>query len=129
MSNSRDGSPTGMTGIVERINAGRYMFGSANIKFKPGTDRDIIWRAKRCIDLVTVPPAKRPAPPPGTQIAASQCLIENMKQKINPELLKVSVECPAWKKGHVKAVGRFCGALRSMQHVCADWYRGHHCAR
>eukprot|EP00959_Pyramimonas_sp_CCMP1952_P001833 37575-Pyramimonas_sp.AAC.1 len=64
------------------------MFGSAKIKFKPGTDRDIIWRVKRCIDLVTAPPAKRPAPPPGIQIAAPQCLIENMKQVINPESIK-----------------------------------------
>jgi len=99
---------------TERINAGRYMFGSAKIKFKPGTDRDIIWRVKRCIDLVTVPPAKRPAPPPGIQIAAPQCLIENMKQVINPESIKVSVECPEWKRDHVKAVGRFCGTIRSM---------------
>eukprot|EP00959_Pyramimonas_sp_CCMP1952_P092363 1933364-Pyramimonas_sp.AAC.1 len=29
---------------TERINAGRYMSRSANIKFRPGTDRDIIWR-------------------------------------------------------------------------------------
>eukprot|EP00959_Pyramimonas_sp_CCMP1952_P151709 3174365-Pyramimonas_sp.AAC.1 len=39
----------------------------------------------------------------------------------NPELLKVRVECPSWKGGHVKAVGRFCGTLRSMcTHIGID---------
>ena len=37
-----------------------------------------------------------------------------MKQVINPESIKVSVECPEWKRDHVKAVGRFCGTIRSM---------------
>eukprot|EP00959_Pyramimonas_sp_CCMP1952_P253182 5289647-Pyramimonas_sp.AAC.1 len=87
----------------------------------PWTDRDIIWCAKRCIALVTVPLARRPAPPPGIQIASPQCLIENMTHNFNPELLKVSVECPAWKRDHVKAVGRFSGTLRSMcTHIGID---------
>eukprot|EP00959_Pyramimonas_sp_CCMP1952_P182956 3825854-Pyramimonas_sp.AAC.1 len=101
----------------QRVNAGMYMFGSFKIKFKHGTDRDVIWRVKRDIDRVAAAVENRVPPPPGTTIQPPQVLAAGVSQKFEPTLIRVTLECPSWKRDHVKAVSRFCGTIRS---ICID---------
>eukprot|EP00959_Pyramimonas_sp_CCMP1952_P049170 1027066-Pyramimonas_sp.AAC.1 len=88
----------------ERVNAGRFMFGSFNIKFKHGTDHDVIWRVERDIDRVAAAVENRVPPPPGVIVQPPHVLVTGVSQKFEPTLIRVTVECPSWKRDHVKAV-------------------------
>jgi len=105
---------------TERLNGGRYMYGSVRIGFKDGTCRDTLWSVKSRADQICKPVNQR-APGLGIprgyealEAPAPTSLTENLDATIDATRLRTVVECPPWKKDHVKAVARFCGTWRSL---------------
>eukprot|EP00959_Pyramimonas_sp_CCMP1952_P056762 1185633-Pyramimonas_sp.AAC.1 len=90
------------------------MYGSVKIGFKDGTPRDTLWITKQWTDLVCQDPADRLAPPPGYTYPDVDVLVQNMDTSIDPKKICTLVECPPWKRDHVKALARFCGTWRSL---------------
>ena len=99
---------------TERINSGRYMFGSCRIKFLPMTDREVLYRTMKLLKIIVTPTAQRAPLPEGTTIPDPNVLIAGMAQVIDPTLLRFNIESAPWKRDHVRAVGRFCGAWRNV---------------
>lgn len=91
---------------TRRINTARYMFGSVKIKFKSNTSRDVVWSFKKRLDNI-IKNTEECVPLPAL-------LVDGLALAFLGSSLKVSVECAPWKRDHVKAVGRFCGAFRSV---------------
>ncbi len=94
---------------TERINSGRYMFGSVKISFKPNTSRDLLWTIKKKWDAIT-----RNTVDGHNGLPLPAVLTEGLAIQFPGSNLRVQIECAPWKRDHVKAVARFCGAFRTM---------------
>eukprot|EP00959_Pyramimonas_sp_CCMP1952_P292456 6116574-Pyramimonas_sp.AAC.1 len=105
---------------TDRLNSGRYMYGSVKIGFKDGTPKETLWRVKKWMDNIVKPAETRPQPPPGLNYPTLDTIIHGLSTTIDASKIRCLVECPPWKRDHVKAVARFCGCWRSKTAALVD---------
>ena len=95
------------------------MFAGVRVGFKDGTPRDTLWKVKKWTDLICTPAQTRGPSPPGITVPDASVLVKDLESNngsfpIDPHKIRVTVECPPWKRDHVKAVARFCGTWRTQ---------------
>ena len=90
----------------EQANGSRYMFGSFKFWFKANTSSDAAWIIQKRWKALYDNPDERPKMFVG---------MANTPQKV-----RFQMDSPPWKRAHIKAVGRFCGAFKQYVGTAID---------
>ena len=95
-----------------RLNGNRIVMSSVKLKFVAGTEDSVFWEIKQILEDAFTPDAERTAPQLARAPPPRASMFVNLATA--PATVKVRLEAPPWKKGHIAACGRFYGTWREM---------------